>query len=281
MAQALGTDWDTKAGSPPDVWVPDSTAWVRRASTAAIAERMMPDLQPMLARHPVGPGDAEADGGGPRLARRRAVLAGRHQQGRRRPAGLGEVRQGRLGPVQVRDERPAAVHRRAARAHGDPGRQRRRRGHRRGAGDPRQAQAGTRRLHRHHLAAARRPRQGRRPGPGKALQYISAFPALEQDVLAYNKTNPKVPLVAVYPSNGSADADNPYLILDAPWAEKDKQDVARQFLALPARPRRAQGVPRRRVPRPEPRRGRPPSPATPRSAPRSRRCRGRCCCPSR
>ena len=46
MAQALGTDWDAKAGSPPDVWVPDSTAWVRRASTAAIAERMMPDLQP-------------------------------------------------------------------------------------------------------------------------------------------------------------------------------------------------------------------------------------------
>ena len=52
MAQSLGTDWDSKAGAPPDVWVPDSTAWVRRASTAATAERMMPDLQPSLARTP-------------------------------------------------------------------------------------------------------------------------------------------------------------------------------------------------------------------------------------
>nr|BFE58710.1 hypothetical protein GCM10020063_032360 [Dactylosporangium thailandense] len=52
MAQALGTEWDAKTGTPPDVWVPDSSAWVRRASTAPIAERMMPDLQPSLARTP-------------------------------------------------------------------------------------------------------------------------------------------------------------------------------------------------------------------------------------
>ena len=36
MAQELGTDWDIKSGGlAPDVWVPDSTAWVRRASIAA------------------------------------------------------------------------------------------------------------------------------------------------------------------------------------------------------------------------------------------------------
>src|SRR6185369_13997803 len=52
MAQALGTDWDTTKGPQPDVWVPDSTAWVDRASTAPTAERMMPDLQPSLARSP-------------------------------------------------------------------------------------------------------------------------------------------------------------------------------------------------------------------------------------
>nr|BFE58709.1 hypothetical protein GCM10020063_032350 [Dactylosporangium thailandense] len=66
---------------------------------------------------------------------------------------------------------------------------------------------------------------------GAALRYVSAFPALEQDVLTYNKANPHTPLVAVYPSNGSADADNPYLILEAPWSSKDKQDTAKAFLA--------------------------------------------------
>src|SRR5699024_605384 len=53
MAQELGSDWDVKSnGVAPDVWVPDSTAWVRRASIASTAERMMPDLQPSLARTP-------------------------------------------------------------------------------------------------------------------------------------------------------------------------------------------------------------------------------------
>jgi Ca-activated chloride channel family protein len=63
-----------------------------------------------------------------------------------------------------------------------------------------------------------------------ALQYVSAFPALEQDVLGYNQKNPKVPLVAIYPTNGSADADYPYLALDAPWANRDRQAVAKSFL---------------------------------------------------
>src|SRR5262249_23282217 len=55
MGQAPGAngDWDVKAGgAAPDVWVPDSSAWVQRASTAALAERMLPDLQPSIARTP-------------------------------------------------------------------------------------------------------------------------------------------------------------------------------------------------------------------------------------
>jgi len=68
-------------------------------------------------------------------------------------------------------------------------------------------------------------------GDQAAMQYLSAFPALEQDVLAYNENNPKVPLVAIYPTNGSADADYPYLTLDAPWANKNRQAAAKSFLA--------------------------------------------------
>jgi Ca-activated chloride channel family protein len=66
--------------------------------------------------------------------------------------------------------------------------------------------------------------------PDAALQYLSAFPALEQDVLTYNENNPKVPLVAIYPTNGSGDADYPYLALDASWANKDRQAVGKSFL---------------------------------------------------
>src|SRR5262245_56897967 len=49
----LAGDWDSKSmGDPPDVWVPDSSAWVKKASVDADAERIMPDLQPSLARTP-------------------------------------------------------------------------------------------------------------------------------------------------------------------------------------------------------------------------------------
>ncbi|MEU0554276.1 substrate-binding and VWA domain-containing protein [Dactylosporangium sp. NPDC006015] len=231
MAQALGTDWDTKTGSPPDVWVPDSTAWVRRASTAAIAERMMPDLQPMLARTP-------------------SVLA--------MPKPMAEALGwpgGELSWQDVINKVAADPQGWAKYGKGDWGK------FKFGMSDPLQSTAGLLALmaildgnddgevtadEQATLAKLKQERAVYTPttaalladlakadgqGDTAALQYVSAFPALEQDVLAYNKTNPKVPLVAVYPSNGSADADNPYLILDAPWAEKDKQDTARQFLA--------------------------------------------------
>jgi Ca-activated chloride channel family protein len=231
MAQALGTEWDAKTGTAPDVWVPDSTAWVRRASTAAIAERMMPDLQPSLARTPsvlampkpmaqaLGWPDGEiswqdminkvaADPQG--WAKYNKPDWGKFKFGMSDPlqstAGLlalmaildgnddGEVTPDEQATLaKLKSERAVYTDTTAALLTG--------------------------------LGAA--DRQGAEQG----LQYVSAFPALEQDVLTYNKANPHTPLVAVYPSNGSADADNPYLILEAPWAKKDKQDVAKAFLA--------------------------------------------------
>ena len=280
MAQALGTDWDTKAGSPPDVWVPDSTAWVRRASTAAIAERMMPDLQPMLARTP-------------------SVLA--------MPKPMAEALGwpgGELSWQDIINKVAADPQGWAKYSKGDWGT------FKFGMSDPLQSTAGLLALmaildgnddgevtaeEQATLAKLKQERavytdttaqllddlgKADDQDGNKALQYVSAFPALEQDVLAYNKTNPKVPLVAVYPSNGSADADNPYLILDAPWAEKDNRTSRRQFLAYLRGPAGARcsstpgSATRTATPAP-------PSPATPRSAPRSRPCRGRCCCPSR
>lgn len=65
-----------------------------------------------------------------------------------------------------------------------------------------------------------------------ALAYISAFPALESDVSAYNATNPKVPLAPIYPKEGTADADYPYAVLKAPWVDSDRQEIADKFYSF-------------------------------------------------
>jgi Ca-activated chloride channel family protein len=231
MAQDLGTQWDPKSsGVAPDVWVPDSSAWVRRAAISSTAERMIPDLQPSLARTP-------------------AVIA--------MPKPMAEA----LGwpktdlswqDVIIKD----AGDPRGWAAHGKPewGR------FRFGMSDPLASTAGLlslmaildqdddgevtpqeqdsvyrlKQLRAVYTETTAQLTDGLakadQQGAAAALAYLSAFPALEQDVLAYDKTNPAVPLVAVYPSNGSADADNPYLILDAPWADRSHQAAAKAFL---------------------------------------------------
>ena len=64
-----------------------------------------------------------------------------------------------------------------------------------------------------------------------ALTLVSAFPALEHDVLAYNRRNPKVRLAAIYPVDGTVEADYPYLTLAAEWVSDRKREIAEAFLA--------------------------------------------------
>ncbi len=78
---------------------------------------------------------------------------------------------------------------------------------------------------------------------GAALGYLSAAAVEEKSVLDYNAGNPsgdpktlgdhgapKVPLVAVYPKEGTLYSDSPYVILDAPWASAEKRAGAQDFL---------------------------------------------------
>jgi Ca-activated chloride channel family protein len=233
MAQTLGAngDWDTRTGGPaPDVWVPDSSAWVRRASTAAIAERLMPDLQPSIARTPaviaMPKPMAEALGWPNTQLTWQEVINkfasspdgwkavnkpewGAFKFGMTDPlkstAGLlalMAVLDGNDDGEVGTDEQNAVLKLKQARA---------------------VYTAGTDQI----FADLRKADD---QGQDAALQYVSAFPALEQDVLTYNQASPKVPLVAIYPANGSGDADYPYLALDAPWASRDRQAVAKSFL---------------------------------------------------
>ena len=79
---------------------------------------------------------------------------------------------------------------------------------------------------------------------GAALGYLSAVAVEEKSVLDYNAGNPsgdpatlgqhappKVPLVAVYPKEGTLSSDSPYVILDAPWSTAEKRAGAQDFLA--------------------------------------------------
>ena len=102
---------------------------------------------------------------------------------------------------------------------------------------------------------------------GEGLTYISAVTIEEKSVWDYNQGNPtgdpatlgdhgkpSVPLVAIYPKEGTLISDHPWVTLNAPWVDDAKRQASQSFLALGAGARAAAGVPAVRVPR---RRGEP------------------------
>ena len=80
---------------------------------------------------------------------------------------------------------------------------------------------------------------------GAALSYVSAIAIEEKSVWDYNHgnpsgnpsdlgkhPNPRVPLVAIYPSEGTLAADHPFVPLNAPWVDSAHREAAQQFLAF-------------------------------------------------
>lgn len=77
---------------------------------------------------------------------------------------------------------------------------------------------------------------------GAGLGYVSAVAVEEKSVLDYNVGNPtgdpktlgqhgapRVPLVAVYPKEGTLYSDNPWVVLNAPWSTPEKKAGAMDF----------------------------------------------------
>jgi Ca-activated chloride channel family protein len=229
MATALGNDWDTKSnGSPPDVWVPESTVWVRMASNDPDAEQIMPDLQPSIARSPAVlamPRDMAKSLGWPD----KQPVKSWGQFLSQPPTWSNKS----WGPFQFRMSDPyhstaGLLALMAMLDQNDDGE----------VTDTEQATLRTIKSSvkdytansdTSQILGALRTKDN--AGPDAVMNYVSAFPALEQDVVSYNQASPKEPLVALYPGDGSADADNPYLILTgAKWTNPDHQAVARKFL---------------------------------------------------
>jgi Ca-activated chloride channel family protein len=77
---------------------------------------------------------------------------------------------------------------------------------------------------------------------GTGLTYASAVAVEEKSVIDYNAGNPdgvldpgeearppRVPLVAIYPTEGTLYSDNPLFILDAPWVSAKQKAAAEEF----------------------------------------------------
>jgi len=230
VSNALAGEWDTKTmGTPPDAWVPDSTAWVRRASADADAERIMPDLQPSLARTPTViamPKDmAQAAGmiGKPlkweeiidKLKPAEGWKAYDHADWGAFKVGLADPQSSTAGLLALM----------AISDSDDSGEV---------SGAEQQTLLDLKKVIKLQVQNTNEIFDGLKSAaaqnPQAALTYVSAFPALEQDVLIYNLARPRVPLVALYPEDGSAEADFPYLVLNGSWAEAQRQEVATAFM---------------------------------------------------
>ena len=89
---------------------------------------------------------------------------------------------------------------------------------------------------------------------GTGLTYVSAVAVEEKSVVDFNKGNPdgildpgekpkppRVPLVAIYPKEGTLFSDNPFFTVDAPWVSaKEKKAAAKfeQYVQQPANQKR-------------------------------------------
>ncbi len=84
---------------------------------------------------------------------------------------------------------------------------------------------------------------------GLGLTYISAIAVEEKSILDYNAGNPdgtldpgeqprkpRIPLVAVYPKDGTLFSDNPFFVLNASWVKADQKKAARLFETFVQRP---------------------------------------------
>lgn len=228
VAATLGNDWNPRSDGPrPDVWIPEASAWLRKAASRDDAAHMIPDQQPSLARTPTVIAMPTPMAKALQWPRTSLTWRGLVSSYAGKPwSGYGKPDWGTF-KVGMTDPATSTAGLLALTAVADADNN----------GEITVAERES--LRPLHQALTVRAETTdvilgeitKRDAEGEAqvLSYLSAFPALERDLLTLNETNPNVPFTAVYPTDGSADADHPYLVLNAPWATKDKQQVATAF----------------------------------------------------
>lgn len=229
VAEALSPFWNRGDGPRPDVWAPDSTAWARVAAVRPDAAQMLPDKGPSLGTSPVVIAmprpmaeaigwPKKADLGWQQMVK---TLAGQSWAKYKHPE-WGAFAIGMTDPTRS----TAGLHTllTITDASGD------------GKVAKEELTAGltlersTKRYEPDTASIFDGLSKADKQSAASVYKYVSAFPATERDVSTYNASEPQVPLAGVYPSEGSVDADHPYMVLDAPWVDPVRQQVAKDFL---------------------------------------------------
>jgi Ca-activated chloride channel homolog len=212
-AQALTQKWDPAASGPaPDAWVPQSSAWARAAAaTSDVADKLLPDRLPSVARTPVViamPKALAETYGWPSTTLDLKDLLDKLATDSKVKIGMSDPATSTAGLLAL----SAIID----------------------ANDD--ADVDTDELKR--VLTLEQKVAVYKPSTEDLLaeyvsgkgQTLTAFPALEQDVFKHNLANPSLPLVALYPKNTTSEADNPFLKLEAPWTNEQRQKAATSFL---------------------------------------------------
>lgn len=218
VAAALSPNWDTRLDGPrPDVWVPESSLWAQLAASRQAAARMLPASHPSLARSPIvvampRPMANAIGGATPSWTWHDLVTtyAGTSWTAHGHPA---------WGGFQFAMTNPTAstAGLGALTAIADANHD----------GTVTAAEQSTLN-HLWQIKSDYTPETDTilqklltndEVSSSRALATVSAFPALEQEVADYNTGTPRVPLKAVYPSDGTPQADFPYLTIR--WSHAD------------------------------------------------------------
>ncbi|HEV7653254.1 MAG TPA: substrate-binding domain-containing protein [Mycobacteriales bacterium] len=215
VASTLGTD---APSGKPDVWAPESAVWAGLAAPRPEAAAALPRTGPSLATTPVvmavARDRARALGWPAQKLSWQAVLAGMAQD----PT-WGRYGHRNWGPFVIGMGDPtrstAALHTLLAVTDVD----------RDGAVEPEEIPNELALERSVGLYATDAQLAERTGGKGP----VSAFPATEQQVLEHNAGGEVAQLVPVYPADGVAAADHPYLTLRGTWVTGPKKQVAQAF----------------------------------------------------
>lgn len=225
------------AGSPPDVWIPESTAELELVRAQPESVAVLPASAPPVASSPIvlaGPADAVRVLAGKLPAGRNPALADLLRAAAD-PRGWGQPGLGRpeWGPIRFSLPDPgrsalgasllvaAAGATAGVRADAVTSATFR---------DPR-AQRGLAQLGRTLAKVAATPGEllpdtGRPAGTTAALRSLGLVAAAERDVWRYNGGSPAVPLQASYPLDGNFAADYPFVVPNADWVDPADRQAA-------------------------------------------------------
>lgn len=214
-AQALTQKWDPAVSGPaPDVWVPPSSAWARwAAANSDLADKMLPDRLPSVARTPVViamPKPLAETFGWPKPELDWKDLLDKLSTDPQIKIGMSDPATSTAGLLALSSIIDA------------------------------NDDADVDEAERDRVFKLEQKIAVYKPTTDDLLaeyvsgngQTLSAFPVLEQDIVKHNEENPGLPLVAVYPKNATTEADHPFLSLAAPWTSPQRQSAATAFLSF-------------------------------------------------